>query len=1151
MARAVASAAVVALVACGDGNDATKPEAPRAVSLSVAPNTVQLAGPGESELLEPIVLDQYGSPFAVTLTWTSDDASVVAVDQSGAATAVSPGTAAIRVAAGTLSADAQVSVAASARSGVCDRTARVREAITAAAGAADCTQVTEVSLRTITRLDLNGPDPESPATSSGDHCARGRDFGWERGTRDCSSKPPGRPDPRSDGASHSDGEAPAIISSLRSGDLRGLHGLRTLELRWNLLRTLPRDVFADLGNLTELDLRDNRLATLPQDIFDPLGTLERLALSDNALTSLPDGVAGLVRLAHLDLHDNWITSLREGIFADLSMLTTLDLHENHLQDLPEDVFDDLGALERLDLSDNRLSDLPRAILDSQARLERLDLSSNRLTKLSDGVFDNLANLERLDLSSNRLAELPVGIFDRLARLERLYLSSNRLTGLADGVFDRLARLEMLSMSANDLTELPAGVFDRLANLSYLSLRSNDLAELRVGVFNGSPKLTQLHLYRNELTALPPGVFAGLSKLEILWLEDNVVDPFPLAVEPRRTDGAGASAAGPARIAAVVREGAPFDMQIEIAVHGATPASAAVTITAGDTISEAVTVQPTRAAASRYVVIEGVPANSEDQCRGWPCFEGVRAVAGDHPLVLANPESVGVYARIAYLTQEAQSPRSDVPLVADRQALLRAFVTATEPNSYRAPAIATFFLADEVVYRTDLAAPPGIPAGGVDESGLGLSFNALVPGSVVQPGLEMVVEVDPEGTLPTSGDSWLRIPATGRMALDVRRLAPLDVTLVPVAFASEASAADNERVHAFVRDLANGIDPHGALHPARALLPAPRLNINAREPYVSHSDTLDNGGSALLAEIQLLRHIEAGTTDEYYHGIIAHPSSRFPSAWDFAGRAYVAGSAALTFSHLGGRFYSGFADTFAHELGHNLSLEHTPCGDPSDIDPDYPHANASTGVWGVDFSTGGEFGRLLSPARYKDFMSYCGPAWTSDYSFVKAFEYRARFPRPGENGTAAGKTLLVWGRIGAAGELHLEPVFEWVAPAKLPASPGPYRVEGLDAAGGRFFSLSFSPDQIDHGGAGFLFAVPIEAGWADELDRVTLTGPGDFVALDRDNAAVGAIVTSRRTGRVRSILRAWPDSLPDTLGSAAEVFVRRAVAVGAAQKKQRY
>ncbi len=138
-----------------------------------------------------------------------------------------------------------------------------------------------------------------------------------------------------------------------------------------------------------------------------------------------------------------------------------------------------------------------------------------------------------------------------------------------------------------------------------------------------------------------------------------------------------------------------------------------------------------------------------------------------------------------------------------------------------------------------------------------------------------------------------------------------------------------------------------------------------------------------------------------------------------------------------------------------------------------------------------------------------------------------------------------------GELRLEPVFEWDTPVKLPTSPGPYRLEGVDAAGERMFSMSFAPDRVDHGGAGFLFAVPVAEGRADELERVTLAGPEGFATLDRNGgAAGGAIVTSRSTGRIVSIVRDWSRVRPEALGSAAEVSVSRSVLVREVRERQR-
>ena len=1163
----VATAVVLlALTACGDVRDVTEPEPPRAVSLSISPATIELGIPGETAELTVTVLDQHGNPFTAPVAWTSDDALIVSVDQDGLATAVASGTATIRVVAGELSAVARASVNDSATAGVCGRTPRVRDALMSATNRSDCSQVSAGMLRRIMRLDLSGPSDDATSASAGD-CAEAIGDRFERADAadPCAARPsgPGGPGMVFMDVAAADGEDERI-TSLKNGDFEGLGALRFLDLGHNYLRGLPDSVFAGVASLDTLHLEENLLAALPRGVFGALTGLEYLDMSRNGLTELPEGsFSGLTALGKLHLDENWLTTLPAGIFADLTALDTLRLEYNELGTLPTGVFDNLAQLKALNLSGNRLTALPDGAFDDLSGLEFLTLSGNRLTGLPDGVFDNITGVRELFVSNNRLGTLPDGVFDGLTELSELWIGGNRLSELPDDAFGDLAGLDTLSMTRNRLTALPEGVFDGLGELDYLSFSNNRVAELPdgllddlaglttlwmqnngltalpEGVFQGTPALEFLSAYGNALTELPRGLFAGMTGLETVWLEGNLTDPFPLTLEAVRTDNEDPLAAGPAQVGIAVREGAPFDMRMVFGARGGEPRSTVVSITAGDTLSRIVTVTRREGSVSQYITFDSLPATPADLCDGFLCFEGIAPVAHD-PLVLVNPPDLKVEAQAAYLVQAAQSYAGKVPLVAGREALLRVFVIADFVNAYRPTARATFHLDDEEIHVADMT-PPSVLPGRVDESSLNASFNAMIPGSALRPGVQMVVEIDPDSTLSTTTGSQMRIPATGRRTLDVREIPAMDVTLVPVAFGSEISKADNAMVAALVRDMA-GDDVGGALEPSRVLLPVSRLNVEARDPYVSWADTTEGGGFELLDEIRLLRHIEAGATNKHYHGIFAHPATRFPFDWGFGGVAYLSSWAGLTLSHLGGAYRgNAFAQTLAHELGHNVSLLHTPCGGPAGVDPEYPHNEAFTGVWGVDFTIGGEFGHLMSPARYRDYMSYCGPEWTSDYSFAKALEYRLELPPPpaAAGGTTVEPTLLLWGGVRDDGELRLEPIFEWDAPVRMPRAPGPYRLEGVDAQGGRLFSLSFAPDEVDHGGAGFLFAVPAEEGWADELERVTLTGPEGSATLDR-GADTGAIVTSRSTGRVLSIVRDWSAVRPEAFGTAAEVSVSRSV-----------
>ena len=484
------------------------------------------------------------------------------------------------------------------------------------------------------------------------------------------------------------------------------------------------------------------------------------------------------------------------------------------------------------------------------------------------------------------------------------------------------------------------------------------------------------------------------------------------------------------------------------------------------------------------------------------------------MVVANPETVALSVPAAYLTQATQDLNGGVPLIAGREALLRVFGTADEYYTLGQEGQATFFVRGQEVHSASLETPASSIPLDVEEGRLGHSFNARIPGHVLQPGLEMVVELDPDGTLPLKPGSSSRFPASGRLALDVREVPPMNLTIVPVLYREEANRSTNPEVEDFTRDSVT-TDSEGVLRYTRDVLPIGDLNVKLREPYYTFADTGRSGADRIYDEIWLLRHLEADG-DEYYHGIAAYPNTVDPSNpdSDWPGGLGAEGYVAVSWQWI--------PTTFAHEFGHDLSLPHAPCGTTGD--PDFPYADGSIGVWGHRFIRGddAQFGRMFSPEEFKDLLSYCYPQWISDYNFTKALDHRldlasarARFAER----AAAQETLLLWGGVHEGG-LRLEPAFAHDARLKLPEAPGPYQLEGRDAEGRRLFSFSFTPDALDHGGSSFLFAIPFEPEWNEDLDRITLTGPAGSTALDRETGGRAALIIDRASGRVRTIARDW-------------------------------
>ena len=460
-------------------------------------------------------------------------------------------------------------------------------------------------------------------------------------------------------------------------------------------------------------------------------------------------------------------------------------------------------------------------------------------------------------------------------------------------------------------------------------------------------------------------------------------------------------------------------------------------------------------------------------------------------VRVNPTEVGVETPVVYLTQSTQRQDGTVPLVADRSALLRVFLKADRLNFFL-PDIRVSFSVGGTPVQSLVIEPRlrSIPQE-VDESRLRLSYNALIPGSLIRTGLEIELEIDPEGEIPLAAGSLRRIPETGRMSFDVRQAPPLRLRMIPVLLTLTGRTGDVINVTAESDLLAF----------TQEIYPFADLDVDVREPYSTGADlTKKEGWGQFIREIRLLRIAEE--SDRYYYGAVELPPQSAYGGLGYLGYGVAVG-----------------ADTdevLAHELGHNFSLRHAPCGGPSGQDQNYPYGGASIGRWGYDSQNE----ELLDPASVVDVMSYCRPKWISDYNFEKVMAFRDEHDWPaGVPARPFEDALVLWGSV-AEGALLLEPAIRLPLPAALPAREGPYLLEGLSASGATVFSLRFAPAQTDHDDdRHFVFSLPIDTSTADRLDRITLSGPEGRVEVGR--AATGqalTVVTDVASGLIRSISR---------------------------------
>ncbi|XP_013882601.1 leucine-rich repeat-containing protein 58 [Austrofundulus limnaeus] len=195
---------------------------------------------------------------------------------------------------------------------------------------------------------------------------------------------------------------------------------------------------------------------------------KQLYLNYNRLTSLPSSVSLFYNLEFLDISNNGLTVICEGI-TRLAKLKTLLAKNNRLDEfsLPKE----FGSmrLEVLNFSGNRFEEIPLQCT-KLVHLQSLSVGGNRLKSIPSEI-ENLPCLEMLYLGGNLITAIPPEVAN-LPCLTYLVLCDNRIQSVPPQL-TRLHSLRSLSLHNNLLTYLPREILS-LVHLQELSLRGNPL-----------------------------------------------------------------------------------------------------------------------------------------------------------------------------------------------------------------------------------------------------------------------------------------------------------------------------------------------------------------------------------------------------------------------------------------------------------------------------------------------------------------------------------------------------------------------------------------------------------------------------------------------------------------------------------------------------
>ncbi|MBC3932012.1 Ig-like domain-containing protein [Undibacterium curvum] len=395
---------------------------------------------------------------------------------------------------------------------------------------------------------------------------------------------------------------------------------------------------------------------------------------------------------------------------------------------------------------------------------------------------------------------------------------------------------------------------------------------------------------------------------------------------------------------------------------------------------------------------------------------------------------------------AQRPGSKYQtLVPDRDLLVRAYLYARSADA-ATPATNVKIGGEQFA----MTCPAKLPA---DDSSNAISYTlnqhcyTTIPGRLIKSGAAM--------DIVTSDGQSLSANLVVNDANTVR------ITLVPLIINGQTAQIPTAEVLTSV---------------VKRLMPFANVVVTVHAPWApagTFDDSL-SGKDQMGQVLSLVNNLRVSEkSSDHYYGMV--PWVKWSGT---TGIGYVPGLAAI------GRDLRSGADatdeTMMHEVGHNLSLSHAPCGGPAGPDPYFstdplPWPNSDKAQLSEVPLYNQGAGILSSPgvlgSRSPDLMSYCGgKLWFSEYSFNKISGYirtRANYKAAAANQAAANPAALQ-NMMMISGELNggtfiPSPVQFLGSGYTANAEEGDYQLK-IVSNDGKTTLHRFTPLQLDHAGS---------------------------------------------------------------------------------------
>lgn len=290
------------------------------------------------------------------------------------------------------------------------------------------------------------------------------------------------------------------LRELNSGDFNNARNLTVLNLSFNKLKMIRRNVFSPAAKMAQSAEHPSEGAAFP------LHKLKTLNLKINLISEIEaNSFDGLNSLFDLDLQSNKLTTIYRHTFVGLPSLHILDLQFNNIESIEDGAFD-LPALSRLVFNDNKLKRLSDVVFDRLPKLETIILDANELEQIGRALY-KLPSAEDISLMWNRIQDIDLVEFAELPHLNKLMLIQSGFTFENTKIEDERdwsSPLTQLHIGQNNLTDdtelIKLRIFPRLTTLD---LDYNRFSELRIGsnrtLKDIVPSLSTLYLGRMKMS----------------------------------------------------------------------------------------------------------------------------------------------------------------------------------------------------------------------------------------------------------------------------------------------------------------------------------------------------------------------------------------------------------------------------------------------------------------------------------------------------------------------------------------------------------------------------------------------------------------------------------------------------------------------------